>query len=174
MLFPPENSLHWTNTLHELFPSDTHFTAYSMEVVQIKCLAQRHNILMQSGFKPSIAISRNRHLTYITNMLHSSRESDIWNLMLSANKWCITQYESIIADKAMMYTGIKTWKKFKPEAHLSIRACQRMYVLENKLLWLAKCDKKKFKTMQVNQKSVWRCWVKINWSIVSKPKKIIK
>ena len=37
--------------------------------MQIKCLAQGHNILM-SGFEPSTSVSRNQHSNYMTNMLH--------------------------------------------------------------------------------------------------------
>ena len=46
------------NTLHEVVPPGTHFTAESTEAMQIKCLAQGHNILM-SGFEQSTSVSRN-------------------------------------------------------------------------------------------------------------------
>ena len=49
--------------------SGTHFSADSTEAIRIKCLAQGRNILMQSGFEPSIAVSRNRQLSHMTNML---------------------------------------------------------------------------------------------------------
>ena len=44
------------NTLHKVVPPDTHFTAESTEAMQIKCLAQGHNILMP-GFEPSTSVS---------------------------------------------------------------------------------------------------------------------
>ena len=46
------------NTLHKVVPPGTHFTAESTEVMQIKCLAQGHSILMP-GFKPSTSVSIN-------------------------------------------------------------------------------------------------------------------
>ena len=47
----------------------THLTAESTEAMQIKCLAQGHNILMP-GFEPSTSVSRNRHSNHLTNLLH--------------------------------------------------------------------------------------------------------
>ena len=44
------------NTLHEVVPAGTHFTAESTEAMRIKCLAQRHNIVMP-GFAPSTSVS---------------------------------------------------------------------------------------------------------------------
>ena len=43
-------------------------THFSTETMRIKCLAQGYNILMQTGFEPSIVVSRNRHLTHMINM----------------------------------------------------------------------------------------------------------
>ena len=49
------------NTLHEVVHTwYSFFTAESTEAMQIKCLAQGHNILM-SGFKLSTSVTRNRH-----------------------------------------------------------------------------------------------------------------
>ena len=53
----------------KVFPSGTHFTAESTEVIRIKCLAQGHDIQMLPGFEPSIAMSRNGYLTNMTNIL---------------------------------------------------------------------------------------------------------
>ena len=52
--------------------SDTHFTAESTESLRIKCLAQGHNILIQPVFEPWVAVSRNRHITNMTIMLHKT------------------------------------------------------------------------------------------------------
>ena len=52
-----------------VFPPGTHLQTESTEAMRIKCLAQGHNVLMQLRFEPSIAVSANRHLAYITNML---------------------------------------------------------------------------------------------------------
>ena len=52
-----------------VFPSVTHFLDESTEAMRFKCLAQGYNILMQPVFEQSIAVSRNRHLTHMTNML---------------------------------------------------------------------------------------------------------
>ena len=52
-----------------VFSSGTHFTAESIEPMQIKCLAQGHNILMQQVFELYIDVFRNRHLIHVTNML---------------------------------------------------------------------------------------------------------
>ena len=49
-------------------PPGTHFTAESTEAMQIKCLAQGHDILMPE-FAPSASVSRNRHSNHMTNML---------------------------------------------------------------------------------------------------------
>ena len=40
-----------------VFLSGTHFTAESTEAIQIKCLAQGHNLLMQPWFYPLIVLS---------------------------------------------------------------------------------------------------------------------
>ena len=55
----------------KMSPSATYFSTESTETMRIKRLAQGHNILLQSGFKPSIAVSRNRHLTHMISMLRS-------------------------------------------------------------------------------------------------------
>ena len=47
---------------------DTHCTAESTEAMQIKHLAQGHNIQMP-GFKPLTSVSRNRHSNHMTNIL---------------------------------------------------------------------------------------------------------
>ena len=44
-------------------------TAESTKAMRINCLAHGHNILMQAGFEPSIAIFKNRHLNNMTIML---------------------------------------------------------------------------------------------------------
>ena len=49
------------NTLHEVVPPGTHFATESTEAMQIKCLAQGHNVLMP-GFEPSTYASRNRYI----------------------------------------------------------------------------------------------------------------
>ena len=49
------------NTLHEVVPPGTQFTAESNEAMRIKYFAQGHNILMLPGFEPSTPVSRNRH-----------------------------------------------------------------------------------------------------------------
>ena len=41
-----------------VFLFGTHFTAESTEAMRIMCLAQGHDILMQSWCEPSIAVSR--------------------------------------------------------------------------------------------------------------------
>ena len=43
-----------------VFPSGTHLSAELTEAMQIKCLAQGHNALMQPRIELSIAVSRNR------------------------------------------------------------------------------------------------------------------
>ena len=53
-----------------IFSSGTHFTDESTDAMRIKSLAQGHNILIFSGFKPSIAESRNIHPIHMTNMLN--------------------------------------------------------------------------------------------------------
>ena len=50
-------------------PHGTHFISESTEAMQIKCLAQGHNILMQPALEPSIAVFRNQNLNHMTNML---------------------------------------------------------------------------------------------------------
>ena len=60
------------NTLTRLSPPGTHFTAELTEAMQIKSLAQRHNILMP-GFKLSASVSRKQHSSHMTNMLHTIR-----------------------------------------------------------------------------------------------------
>ena len=57
------------NTIHEVDPSGTHFTAESTDAMQIKCLAQGHNILI-SGFVQSTSVTRNRYSNHYTNMLY--------------------------------------------------------------------------------------------------------
>ena len=57
-----------------VLPSGTHFVAKLTEAMLTKCRAQGHNILMQSGFEPSITVSRNRHLTHMTNMLQKQKQ----------------------------------------------------------------------------------------------------
>ena len=42
-----------------VFLSGTPFTAELTEAMQIKCLAQRHNIQIQLGFEPSMSLIRN-------------------------------------------------------------------------------------------------------------------
>ena len=49
-------------------PPGTHFAAESTEAMQIKCLAQGHNIRM-SGFEQSTSVTINRHSNHKTNML---------------------------------------------------------------------------------------------------------
>ena len=44
------------------------FTAESTEAMQMKCLAQGHNILMW-GFEQSTSVTRIRHSNHLTNML---------------------------------------------------------------------------------------------------------
>ena len=56
--------------------SNVHFTTESTEVLQIKRLAQGHNILMLPGFEPSTSVSRNRHSNHMSNML-KKEENDI-------------------------------------------------------------------------------------------------
>ena len=56
--------------LTRMFPTGAPFTAESTERVQINYLSQGHNLLMQSGFEPSISLSRNRHLNHMANMLY--------------------------------------------------------------------------------------------------------
>ena len=51
-----------------LSPPGTHFTAESTEAMQIKCLAEGHNILMP-GDEQSTSVSRNRNSNQTTNML---------------------------------------------------------------------------------------------------------
>ena len=50
------------NTLHEVVPPGTHFTAESTEAMRIKSLAQGKNILML-GFEPSTSVSKSNILT---------------------------------------------------------------------------------------------------------------
>ena len=52
-----------------VFPSDTHFTAKSAKALRKQCLAQGHYIPMQPGCESTIAVSGNRHLTCMANML---------------------------------------------------------------------------------------------------------
>ena len=61
------------NILHEVVPPGTYFTAESTEAMRIKCLAQGNNILLP-GFEPSTSVSRNRHSSKTTNILHSCHQ----------------------------------------------------------------------------------------------------
>ena len=71
-----------------LSPHGTHFTGESTEAMQIKCLAQGHNILMP-GYKPSTSVSRNQHSYHMTNMLHKKEQVyHLMNVVLS----CFTMY----------------------------------------------------------------------------------
>ena len=54
------------NTLHEGVPPGNNFTAESTEAMRLKCLAQRHNMLMLPGFEPSTSVSRKRHPNHMT------------------------------------------------------------------------------------------------------------
>ena len=56
------------NTLHEVVPPGTHFTAESTEAIRVKCLAQGRNILMPE-FEPSTPVSRSRHFNHMSNIL---------------------------------------------------------------------------------------------------------
>ena len=67
VLLAPKNVIALNKHFTRVFQCGTHFTAESTEAMRIKCLAQGHNILMQSEFEPSIAVFRNRHLTRMTN-----------------------------------------------------------------------------------------------------------
>ena len=53
-----------------VYPPGTHFTVESTDAMRIKCLPQGLNILMLPGFEPSIAVSIDRHLAHVTNMLY--------------------------------------------------------------------------------------------------------
>ena len=63
---------HGTEQIHfkMVFPPVTHFTAESTEAMQIMCLAHGHGILMHPVFEPSIAESRNRHLSHMPDVNH--------------------------------------------------------------------------------------------------------
>ena len=54
--------------------SGAHSSDESIVAMRVKCAAQGHNILIQPWFKPSMAVSRNRHLTHMTNMLQNTAE----------------------------------------------------------------------------------------------------
>ena len=41
-----------------VFPSDARFTAVSVEAMRINCLAHGYHILIQTGFEPSITVSK--------------------------------------------------------------------------------------------------------------------
>ena len=55
-----------------VFPFGTHFTLEYTEAMQINCLAQGCNILMQPVFELSIAVSRSTYLTHMNNTLTTS------------------------------------------------------------------------------------------------------
>ena len=55
------------NTLHEVSPPGTHFTAKSTEAMRIKSLAQGENILML-GIEPSTFVSKVDILTTTPNV----------------------------------------------------------------------------------------------------------
>ena len=63
-----------------LSPPGTHFTVESTKAMLIKCLDHGNNIQM-SGFEQSTSVSRNRHSSHMTNMLH------IWNNCFNAHRW---------------------------------------------------------------------------------------
>ena len=50
-----------------VIPFGIHFSADSTETMQTKCLAQDLNELMQPGYEPSIAVSRNLQFAITTN-----------------------------------------------------------------------------------------------------------
>ena len=50
------------------YQSGTHLSVDLFESMRNKCLAHGLKITLQPGFKPSITISRNRHLTHVTSM----------------------------------------------------------------------------------------------------------
>ena len=52
-----------------VFQPGAHDTAELTEAMQIKCLAQGHNILMEPRIEPSISVFRNGLLNLTTNML---------------------------------------------------------------------------------------------------------
>ena len=51
-----------------MFPYDTHLSAESTEAMRIKSHTEGHNILMHPAFEPLVAVSRNRHLAYLTTI----------------------------------------------------------------------------------------------------------
>ena len=64
----PKNNYYYYHSTKQtpitmVIQSGIHFAAESTETMRIECLAQRHNILMQPGFEPSIAVSK-------TDILH--------------------------------------------------------------------------------------------------------
>ena len=60
-----------------VFQSGTHFSSELTEAMQIKCLAQGHNIVIQPGIEPPFDVTRNRHLTHMTNMLRRHTQKDM-------------------------------------------------------------------------------------------------
>ena len=51
-----------------VYPSGIYIISDSTETMRIKGLAHGRHMLMRSRFEPSIAVSRNRYLTHMTNM----------------------------------------------------------------------------------------------------------
>ena len=66
-----------------MFQSGTHFSAELTETMWIKCLVQAHNILIQSWFEPSNALSKNRHLTYMTDIYIYIYTHNYWRHLLN-------------------------------------------------------------------------------------------
>ena len=62
------------NTLHEVVPPGTHFTAESTEAMRIKSLAQGENILML-GIEPSTFVSK-IDIQTTTPIVHKEKGTD--------------------------------------------------------------------------------------------------
>ena len=101
-----------------VFPSCTYFAAELTETMRIKCLDHGHNILMQHGFEPSMAVNRNRNLTHMNNMLHLQCILEInWIDLLI---WCAN---TVISNNA--YTCKPTIRHWNgPYQHSLTHSCQ--------------------------------------------------
>ena len=86
MTFPTKAHSTEQTPFTKVFPSGTHLTPESTEAMQIKCLVQRLNILMQSV---SISLSRNRHHTDMTNMFYYNASTEV--ICDERNNDCIAQ-----------------------------------------------------------------------------------